>query len=121
MPHDYASYAQATASSTKQLLASGKYTPRKVTILSGQNLAEGAVLGKITASSKHILSLSAAVDGSQTPDMVLLHACDASGGDKEALALETGVVVGSALVLGTAHTIASIRDGLRDKGILIDD
>ena len=37
---------------------------RKITVLSGQNLTRGAVLGKITASGKYILSLSAAVDGS---------------------------------------------------------
>ena len=40
---------------------------RKVTIISGQNLVRGAVLGKITASGKYNLSLSAAADGSQTP------------------------------------------------------
>ena len=38
---------------------------RKVTIISGQNLVRGAVLGKITASGKYNLSLSAAADGSQ--------------------------------------------------------
>ena len=84
-------------------------------------LAEGAVLGKITASSKHILSLSAAVDGSQAVDLVLAHACDASAADKEAIAYETGQVVASALVLGAAHTIANIRDAMRDKGLVIDD
>lgn len=121
MPYDTASYAQETAYNPKNILAGGTYTTRKVTILSGQNLVAGAVLGKITASSKHILSLSAAADGSQTPDMVLAQDCDASGGDKEAIAYETAQVVGSALTLGAAHTIASIREGLRVKGIVIDD
>lgn len=121
MAHDYAAYSQESALTHKNLIAGGTYTTRKVTIISGQNLVAGAVLGKITASSKYNLSLSAAGDGSQTPDAVLLHDCDASGGDKEAIVLETGQVVASALTLGTAHTIASIREGLRDKGILIDD
>ena len=105
----------------KELTQSDDITTRKVTIASGQNLKEGAVLGKITASSKHILSLSAAADGSQTPDMVLAHDIDASGGDAEAIAIETGTVVSTALVLGAGHTVASIREGLRDKGIKIDD
>lgn len=90
---------------------------RKVTLISGQNLVRGAVLGKITASSKYNLSLSAAADGSQTPDLILAEDCDASGGDKEALAYEAGVFNANALTIGTAHTVASIQEGLRAKGI----
>lgn len=121
MPYDNASYGQESTQLVKNLLADGDYTTRKVTIISGQNLVAGAVLGKITASGKYNLSLSAAVDGSQTPDMILAHDCDASGGDKEAIVFETGIVVASALTLGSAHTIASIREGLRVKGLVIDD
>lgn len=90
---------------------------RKITLVSGQNLVRGAVLGKITASSKYNLSLSAAADGSQTPDLILAEDCDASGGDKEALAYEAGVFNVNALAIGTAHTAASIQEGLRAKGI----
>ena len=121
MPYEQASYTQETAYNPKNILAGGTYTTRKITVISGQNLVAGAVLGKITASSKFNLSLSAAVDGSQAPDMVLAQDCDATGGDKEAIAYETAQVVGSGLTLGAGHTIASIREGLRDKGILIDD
>lgn len=123
MPYDNASYDVATASSQKQLLSGGTYTTRKVTILSGQNLAEGAVIGKITASGKYKLSASAAGDGSETPDLVLAQVCDASGGDKEAIAIETCTagLVSAALVLGAGHTVASIREGLRAKGLPIDD
>ena len=122
MAYDYASYGQETPFVPKNMLSRGSYTARKVTILSGQNLAVGAVLGKITATSKHILSLSAAVDGSQNVDMVLAHACDASAADKEAMAYFTADgIPASALVLGAAHTAASIREAFRDKGIIIDD
>ena len=121
MPYDNAEYTQGAVFLTKQILAGGTYTTRKVTILAGQNLVEGAVLGKITASGKHILSLSAAVDGSQAVDLVLAHAVDATAADKEAIAYETGQVVASALVIGTAHTLASIREAMRDKGLIIDD
>lgn len=121
MPYENASAAVEDPTAFKNLLQSDDITTRKVTIISGQNLVAGSVIGKITASGKYNLSLSAAADGSQTPDMILAQDCDASGGDKEAIAYETATVVGSALTLGTAHTIASIREGLRAKGIVIDD
>lgn len=110
--------------------ASSTYTPdrlvagnqvgliaRQITVISGQNLVRGAVLGKITASSKYNLSLSAAADGSQTPDLILAEDCDASGGDATALAYEAGVFNTNALTIGAAHTLASIQEGLRAKGI----
>ena len=92
---------------------------RKVTIISGQNLTRGAVLGKITASGKYNLSLSDASDGSQTPDLILAENCDASSGDKVALAYARGDFNANALTLGTDHTVASITEGLRAKGITL--
>ncbi len=44
----------------------------EVTIASGADLTVGAVLGKVTASGKFILSAPAAGDGSETPVAVLL-------------------------------------------------
>jgi hypothetical protein len=72
-------------------------------------------------TDKYVLSLAAATDGSEEPDLVLAYAVDASAADKEAIAYETATVVSSALVIGTGHTLASIREGLRLKGIKIDD
>jgi hypothetical protein len=92
---------------------------RKVTIISGQNLVRGAVLGKITASSKYNLSASAASDGSQVPDLVLAEDCDASAGDKSAMAYSRGDFNTVGLTLGAGHTVASITDGLRAKGIVL--
>lgn len=91
----------------------------KITLLSGQNLVRGAVLGKITASGKYNLSLSAAADGSQTPDLILAEDCDASAGDKQALAYSRGDFIAQELTLGAAHTIASIKEGLREKNIIL--
>lgn len=88
-----------------------------ITLISGQNLVRGAVLGKITASGKYTLSLSASSDGSQTPDLILAEDCNASGGDKAALAYERGDFDSAAITLGTAHTVASVKEGLRVKGI----
>lgn len=92
---------------------------RKVTILSGQNLVRGTVLGKITASSKYALSVSAAVDGSQTPDLILAEDCDATSADQTALAYSRGDFGDIALTIGAGHSLASIAEGLRGKGITI--
>ena len=92
---------------------------RGVTIASGQNLKRGSVIGKVTANGEYRLSASAANDGSQTPDLILAEDCDASAGDKTALAYERGDFNANALTLGTGHTVASIREDLRAKGITI--
>lgn len=91
----------------------------KVTIVSGQNLVAGTVLGQITTGGKYTKSLSASSDGSQTPVAVLLHDVDASGGDKEAMIRKTGVFNSAALTLGASHTVSSIRAGLEDRGIFL--
>lgn len=90
---------------------------RKGTLISGENLTRGALLGRITASGKLNLSLSAAVDGSQTPFAVLTEDCDASGGDKECLYYAAGEFNELAMTFGTGHTADSVRDALRDLGI----
>lgn len=91
----------------------------KITVLSGQVQPRGAVMGKITTGGKYILSLSAATDGSETPDLVLAEAVDATAGDVPALAYARGDFISGALTLGTGHTIASISQGLRGKGITL--
>lgn len=91
----------------------------KITVISGQNLVRGSLLGKITASGKHNLSLTGAADGSQAPDAILAEDCDASGGDKSALAYVRGDFNSSAVTFGAAHTAVSTFDALRDKGIYL--
>ena len=112
----YPAAATSEAFTPDRLIVGGPIVTKKVTIDTGV-LVRGSVLGKITASGKYILSLSAAGDGSQTPDLVLLEDVDATSADKEAMALEVGHVDETALTLGTGHTVASIREGLRAKGI----
>jgi hypothetical protein len=112
-----ASFASSAFTPDKLIAGPMPLAERKITLISGQNLPRGAVLGKITASGKYTLSLSASGDGSQTPDLILAAACDASGGDKEAIAYSRGDFNEAALTIGTAHTADSIREGLRGKGI----
>jgi len=90
-----------------------------VTLVSGQNLKRGAVLGKITASGKYTLSLSAAGDGSQTPAAILADDVNATGGDKQAGIYLAGEFNTNATTFGTGHTAASTKDGLRALGIYL--
>lgn len=92
---------------------------RKITLINGQNLSRGALLGKITASGKYNLSLSTAADGSETPDLILAEDADASGGDVVAVAYSRGDFDENAVTFGAAHTADSVRETLRGKGIVL--
>lgn len=115
-----ASYS-TTSYDPKQIVAGNfdQLVGEKITLISGQNLVRGAVLGKITASGKYTLSLSASSDGSQIPDLILAEDCNAAGGDKPAIAYSRGDFNAQELTLGAGHTIASIKEGLRDKNIIL--
>lgn len=52
------------------------------TLITGQNLVRGAVLGRIGASKKLTECNTGAADGSQVPMAILVHATDASAADK---------------------------------------
>lgn len=73
----------------------------------------------VAANGEYRLSAAGASDGSQTPDLILAEPVDATTRDIEALAYERGDFNANALTLGAGHTVASIRDGLRAKGITI--
>lgn len=64
--------------------ANGTRSVDEVTIVSGQNLVAGTVLGKITASGKYTAFDQDAVDGSEAAAGVLLLATDATDGDTNA-------------------------------------
>lgn len=70
-------------------------------------------------SGKYKLSAAAAIDGSAVTDLILAEDCDASGGDAPALAYSRGDFNENTLTLGAGHTVASIREGLRAKGIVL--
>jgi len=61
--------------------ANGKRSRDAITILSGEVLEVGAVIGKITASGKYIETDPDAVDGSEVAAGVLYAAVDATDGD----------------------------------------
>lgn len=90
-----------------------------VTILTGQNLIRGTLLGKITATGKYTKCDSAAVDGSQTPAVILAEDCDASAADKQAVVCLSGAFNQAAVTFGGADTAATHRTILRDLNIYL--
>lgn len=68
---------------------------------------------------KHKLAAAAATDGSAVPDVVLAEATDASAADVVTVAYDRGDFAESALVFGSGHTAATVREALRAKGITL--
>ncbi len=116
-----ASFSTEGVSASKVLVAGNAHllVGRKVTLLAGQVYTAGTVLGVITASKKHTVSASAATDGSEAPDLILAETVDATAADREALGYARGDFNTSALVIGAGHTLASITEALRTKGITL--
>jgi hypothetical protein len=79
--------------------ATAKYSRNNETLITGQNLTMGTVVGKITASGKITILAPAAVDGSQTAFGVLLADVNATAADqlcpvlrREAIVKDAGLV-----------------------------
>lgn len=71
-------------------------------LITGQDLAAGTVLGKITASGKWTAFHDDAQDGSGVAAGILLAACDASGGDAACVVIaRMAEVIGDELVWPT--------------------
>jgi hypothetical protein len=101
--HGFVDY---TLSNADNLLAGDEQTfADKGTLISGQNLVRGALLGRITTGGKYTLALSASSDGSQTPVAILAHDCDASSADKECIVYKAGTFNVNAVTLGTGITL----------------
>lgn len=96
-----------------------------ITLAAGQNLPRGAVLGRVAATGHYVLSAAddgadppvAIEDGSETPDLILVEAVDTTLEAKPALGYRRGDFQAAHLTLGSGHTLASIAEGLRLKGI----
>lgn len=88
-------------------------------VLDTGNLKRGALLGRVTATGKYILSLAAAADGSQTPVAILAEDADATSADQSTVAYLTGEFNTAAITFGTGHTASSVASGLRDLGIFL--
>jgi hypothetical protein len=69
------------------------FNREEVTVASGNTLADGTVLGIITASSKYAAYDDTAVDGTEVAVGILMGDVDASGADAAGVALVRGPAV----------------------------
>jgi hypothetical protein len=83
------------------------YSREQVTVVAGQNLALGAVVGRITATAKFKVFDPAATDGSELPAGILLGACDATLIDRDdaLLLARHGMVASNAVVWPAGITV----------------
>ncbi len=83
------------------------YSREQVTVVAGQNLELGAVVGRITATAKFKLFDPAATDGSELPAGILLGACDATLIDRDdaLLLARHGMVASNAVVWPAGVTV----------------
>lgn len=94
--------------------APGTRSRENVTIVSGQNLGAGAVLGKITSGGKYTALNQGAGDGSQTAAGVLIHATDASDGDVAAAIIARDAEVNGNCLDWGAESPTEITTGITE-------
>ena len=87
-----------------------------VTIEAGADLVRGAVLGRITANGKYVLSATAAGDGSETAVAVLAEDAAAAAADVTAPAYFTGAFADDLVTYGTGHTATTAEADFRAAG-----
>jgi hypothetical protein len=100
-----------------QLIAGPKQIVTRNVTLTGGPYVRGTVLGKITASGKYTIALSASADGSQNPVAILADNADGSAADVVAGAFLEGEFNSNAVTLGTGITLTAAQDALRPLGI----
>ncbi|MBI5646686.1 MAG: head decoration protein [Ignavibacteriae bacterium] len=86
-----------------------------ITLVSGQNLTAGTVLGRITATGKFTAYDNTAVDGSGTAVCILGEDCDASGGDEKTFAYWHGEFLESALTGWDANAALDLEKAIWAK------
>lgn len=116
-------YAEIGSFTPDKLIAGNavNITFKGVTIVSGQTLSRGSVIGIITASDKGKLCDSTAADGSEVAKYVLADDVDASEGDVVAQCYQSGEFNREALIFGGTDTASDHEDTLRKYGILLKD
>lgn len=103
--------------------ANGTISREEVTILSGQVLAAGTVVGKVTASGKYIAYDDDNVDGSEVAAGILYAAVDAAGADKKGVIIARHAEVVDALLTWASTNDAGDKTAgkvdLRALGIIL--
>lgn len=91
------------------------------TLVSGQNLSRGCVVGKITASSKLTACDHTASDGSETPFGVLAADCDASAADASCVIYDFGKFNSDKLTFGGSSTISDLKAAMKAVNLYVKD
>ena len=90
----------------------GNISREEVTVLSGENLVAGQVVGIDTASSKYAAYDNGAADGTETAVGVLYEAVDATGGD------QIGTIIARDAEVSSAKLTGSDANGVSDLAAL---
>lgn len=115
---DRAAYGTVGTLTHKNIFASdAERLTAPVVVASGNTVAYGDVVGRITADGKVIQSLDGAVDGSEVPYAVMGETIDATGADTESFVYIKGHFLSDQLGIGAGHSADAIREGLRGLGI----
>lgn len=117
IPHPAKTAAVGALTYQHFLMPGGEVVYEPFTILTGQVLLKGSVLGQVTASGKLVLSASAAGDGSQNPMAILGEDLDTTAGDVNFSVIVHCRVNPEALVFGAGQTEANTKAAMRDAGI----
>jgi len=96
-----------------------KIVTKTVTYLAGTAYKRGMVLGKVTASGKYTLALSASSDGSQTPVAICVDDVDATAADALGGIYQMGEFNVNAVTLGTGITAAAATAALEAQNIYL--
>jgi hypothetical protein len=92
-----------------------------VTVLKGQNLKRGSVLGLITTTGKDKgkakLTAKASTDGSQNPRYILVTDLNASGEDLTGVVYKMGIFNENYLTFGASTKVSDMELALEDRNI----
>ncbi|HYW50485.1 MAG TPA: head decoration protein [Gemmatimonadaceae bacterium] len=102
-------------------LSPAKSITTKVNLAAGAAIAQYAPMGRVTASGNWIESLPAAVDGSQTPRGILMHASAIRAGVVAGEVFTFGEFNAAAVVASGTWGAAALRSALFDNGIVLED
>ena len=91
------------------------------TILSGESVVRGEVVGKVTASGKYIPCDHTVSDGSQIPRGIMVMAIDASAADVTGVFYTHGQFDSDKLTFGGTSDIDDLKDALKDANLYTKD
>jgi len=99
-----------------------RFSREKVTVASGENLAIGTVVGKVTATGKVVQFDPAGLDGSESAYGIVIDNYDATNGDVEGVAIVRDAIVNPDNLVwpdgATPEQISAALDGLAAKGVI---